>query len=64
MFYRVNCRVLSPFWALVGTKTMTWVSDPPGNDVSAIVRSLYGREVEGTSADLFNVFPGGNVTLS
>jgi hypothetical protein len=64
MLYRVNCRVLSPFWALVDTETMTWVSDPPGKDVFAIVRSLYGREVEGTSGGLFNVFPGGKVTLS
>jgi len=43
---------------------MTWISDPPGNDVLTIVPSIYGREIGGPSGDLFNIFPGGKVTLA
>lgn len=50
------------FGIVVDDETLTWVSDPPGRDISEPIRSAYFAR-EGVnppgSGRLFTIFPGG-----
>ena len=50
------------FGIIVDEETMTWTSDPPGNDISEPITAYFSREGGGPigSSKQFEVFPDGH----
>jgi hypothetical protein len=54
------------FGIIVDDQTLTWVSDPPGNDIAEPFTSYFTREGGGPigSGRQFKVLPGGQARLA